>query len=124
STATVVNRGTINAADGGFVALIAQGVENSGVINARLGKVSLVAANSFTVDFFGDKLVQIAVDDKVAQQAIGPDGKPMGAAVTNSGRISADGGTVALTANVAKSVLDNAINMSGVIEARTVAQKG
>ncbi|MBI3513550.1 MAG: filamentous hemagglutinin N-terminal domain-containing protein, partial [Proteobacteria bacterium] len=121
--ATVVNQGTINVAEGGLVALVAPGVENSGVINARLGKVALTAANSFTVDFFGDKLINIAVDDKVAQRMVGPDGQPVAAAVTNSGRILADGGTVQLTTNVAKGVLDNAINMSGIIEAKTVAQR-
>src|SRR5260221_4814128 len=121
--ATVVNQGTINVAEGGLVALVAPGVENTGVINARLGKVSLTAANSFTVDFFGDKLINIAIDDKVAQRMVGPDGQPVAAAVTNAGRILANGGTVQLTANVAKGVLDNAINMSGIIEAQTVAQR-
>ncbi|MEJ0069797.1 MAG: filamentous hemagglutinin N-terminal domain-containing protein [Pseudomonadota bacterium] len=86
-TATVVNQGTINVSAGGLAALVAPGVENSGVINAHLGKVALAAANSFTVDFYGDKLINIAVNDKVAQQMIGPDGKPVAAAVTNTGKI-------------------------------------
>jgi filamentous hemagglutinin family protein len=123
-TATVVNQGTINIADGGLAALVAPGVENAGVINARLGKVSLAAANSFTVDFRGDKLINIAVDDKVARKMLGPDGQPVAAAVSNTGKILADGGTVQITANVAKNVLDHAINMSGIVEARTVSRRG
>ncbi|MBV8168752.1 MAG: filamentous hemagglutinin N-terminal domain-containing protein, partial [Alphaproteobacteria bacterium] len=121
--ATVVNDGTINVAEGGLVALVAPGVANNGVINARLGKVSLASANSFTVDFFGDKLINIAVDDKVTQKMVGPDGQPIKAAVSNAGKILADGGTVQITANLAKNVLDQAINMSGIVEARTVAQR-
>src|SRR5271163_1089737 len=53
-TASVVNRGTITVADGGLVALVAPGVANEGVIQARLGRVSLVSADRFTVDFHGD----------------------------------------------------------------------
>ncbi|MBI3516313.1 MAG: filamentous hemagglutinin N-terminal domain-containing protein, partial [Proteobacteria bacterium] len=122
--ASVVNRGTITVAEGGLVALVAPGVANEGVINARLGRVSLVSANRFTVDFHGDRLIQFALDDKVMQQAIAPDGAPLGAAVTNSGRIAADGGIVQMSANVARGVVDRTIDMSGKIEARAVRQVG
>lgn len=39
--ASVVNAGTITAASGGFAALVAPGVRNSGTISARLGQVGL-----------------------------------------------------------------------------------
>ena len=54
STATVENQGTIMAAQGGVVGLIAGAVSNSGIIAARLGKVNLGAASQFTLDFTGD----------------------------------------------------------------------
>lgn len=120
--ATVVNHGMISVQEGGLVALVAPGVANHGVINARLGKVSLVSANSFTVDLYGDRLISIAVDDAVARKMIGPDGQPLAAAVENTGRIVADGGTVQISAKAAKGLLDNAINMSGVVQARSVSQ--
>jgi hypothetical protein len=47
-----------------LVALVAPGVENSGVIRAELGRVVLASGNRFTLDLFGDKLVTFAVDDK------------------------------------------------------------
>ncbi|MBI3515451.1 MAG: filamentous hemagglutinin N-terminal domain-containing protein [Proteobacteria bacterium] len=122
--AAVVNRGTITVAAGGVVALVAPGVANEGVINARLGRVSLVSANRFTVDFHGDQLIQFALDDKVMQRAIAADGTSLAAAVSNSGRIAADGGVVQMSANAARGVLDRTIDMSGVIEARAVRQVG
>ena len=121
-TASVVNRGTITVAEGGLVALVAPGVANEGVIQARLGRVSLVSADRFTVDFHGDQLIQFALGDTVTRTVVAPDGMPLAAAVTNSGRIVDSGGMVQMSANVASGVLDQAIDMSGVVEARSVHQ--
>ena len=110
--AKIVNKGTITAHDGGLVALVAPSVINSGVITAKLGKVSLAAGDKWTLDLYGDRLVNFALSDKVAGE------------VKNSGVISADGGAVQITANVAKDVVSNAINMTGVIEASNISQQG
>src|ERR1043165_3030687 len=67
--AAVVNRGTITVKEGGLVALVAPGVANEGVINARLGKVALVSAQGVTVYFHGDRLIRFKLDDKVSQLA-------------------------------------------------------
>ncbi|MBX2869075.1 MAG: filamentous hemagglutinin N-terminal domain-containing protein [Acidiferrobacterales bacterium] len=109
---TVINNGSINVAENGLVALVAPGVENNGVIRARLGRVALAAGNRFTVDLYGDGLVNLAIDNQLSD-----------ALVSNSGRIEADGGTVALSASAAKSVVDNVINMDGVITARSISQR-
>lgn len=122
--ATVVNRGEITAAEGGLVALVAPGVENTGIIRANLGKVALASGNAFTLDLFGDKLIALAIDDKVAAKLTDPEGRPLAAYVNQAGTIEADGGTVLLTANAAKTVLDNVINLSGTIQARSFAQLG
>lgn len=117
----VVNQGTITAKEGGLVALVAPGVENSGVIEARLGKVQLSSGTSYTVDLYGDGKFNIATNGKVTDQITGPDGKPLTAAVANSGKIIADGGTVLMTADAAKFVVDNAINMEGYVQAKSVS---
>ena len=122
--ATVINEGMITAADGGLVALIAPGVSNQGVIRANLGRVALASGNAFTLDLYGDKLVSFAVDDRVADRLTDATGRPLRAFVDQTGTIEADGGSVILTANAAKSVLDNVINMSGVIRAQAVTQRG
>lgn len=122
--AMIVNEGTITAADGGLVALIAPGVSNQGVIRANLGRVALASGNAFTLDLYGDKLVSFAVDDKVVDRLTDAMGRPLRAFVDQAGTIEADGGSVTLTANTAKAVLDNVINMSGVVRAQAVTQRG
>ncbi|HUP06044.1 MAG TPA: filamentous hemagglutinin N-terminal domain-containing protein, partial [Caldimonas sp.] len=122
SNAAIVNQGTITVKQGGLAAFVAPGVANSGTINAKLGKVSLAAGNVFYLDLYGDQLVNLAVGDQVIAKAVGADGKVLDAAVSNSGKIVADGGVVQITAQAAKGVVDNAINMSGVVQAQSVAQ--
>ena len=63
--ASVMNQGTITAAQAGLVGLVAPNVENSGVINANLGTVHLASGDSFTLDLYGDKLMEIGVSDAV-----------------------------------------------------------
>ena len=121
---TVVNRGQITAAESGLVALVAPGVENSGIIQARLGRVALASGNSFTLDLHGDNLIQFAVDDSVAETLFAPDGTKLNALVGNSGSIVAEGGTVILTAaSAARDVVDNVINVDGIVEARSAVKR-
>ena len=121
--AVIVNRGEITAHAGGLVALVAPGVENSGVIRAELGRVVLASGNRFTLDLFGDKLVTFAVDDKVAARLTDVDGRPLQAYVNQSGKIEADGGSILIAASAAKAVLDNVINTSGVVRATSFVQR-
>lgn len=117
--AGVANAGQITAADKGLVALVGARVANSGVIKARLGTVALASGAAATIDFGGDGLVQIALTDPLTRQPTGA-----GALVANSGHIAADGGSVLLSANAAAGLISQAINLSGVIEARSVGQSG
>ena len=55
--ATVVNEGQITIAEAGYAALVAPAVRNSGTINARLGRVTLGAAQPFAIDLYGDNRV-------------------------------------------------------------------
>jgi filamentous hemagglutinin family protein len=120
---TVINRGVINVAQGGLLAFVAPGVENSGIINAQLGQVSLASGKTFTLDLYGDKLVSLGVDSKVLNQVIGPDGQPVSSLVKNGGSIFANGGTVFLEVNAARDIVDHVINMDGLIEAKSAVQE-
>jgi filamentous hemagglutinin family protein len=102
--ASVVNAGSITAADAGLVGLVAPNVQNSGVITARLGKVQLASGDSFNLDFYGDNLLKIGVSDAVGQQM-----------VQNLGTINADGGTVKLTAAAGRSIVNSLIDVEGQI---------
>jgi filamentous hemagglutinin family protein len=116
----IVNQGTITVADRGLVALVAPSVENSGKIVANVGKVTLAAGTEFTVDLQGDETIQFAAGAKVAQSTYTPDGELMKDAVRNSGQIYANGGKVVLTTQTVENIVDNAVNMDGVIQANSM----
>lgn len=122
--AEIINQGTITAADGGLVALVSPVLRNSGIIQARLGKVALASTAGVTLDLYGDNLILFQAADKVTEQMVDTDGKPVSTAIDNSGEIYADGGRVLMTANTAKGVVDNAINTTGLVSARAVEQQG
>jgi hypothetical protein len=119
----VANRGQINASQGGLVALVAPGVINEGIINARLGRVSLAAGNTFTLDLYGDQLVNLGVGSQVMRQITGLDGQSLTSLVSNKGAIYADGGTVRLDVNAASGIVDHVINMEGIIQARSIEKR-
>ena len=122
--ASVVNAGSITAATGGFAALVAPGVRNSGTISARLGKVGLAAANGFTLDFYGDQLLTLNVGDEIAGTVRDVQtGETLDALVKNEGALKADGGVVQLTAAAARKVVDSVINTTGIVEANSVGMK-
>jgi filamentous hemagglutinin family protein len=113
---SIVNEGQIIAAAHGLVALAGSSVTNKGLIQAELGNVVLASGSAFTINFAGDRLINFTIDEKAT-------GSSPGVTNTNTGVISANGGQVLVTAKAAQSVLDQVINMNGVIEARSVAQK-
>jgi filamentous hemagglutinin family protein len=117
--ASVENHGRISIRDSGLAALVAPRVRNSGVIEARLGRVALGAANTFTLDFHGDGLLSFGAGSAITESPTGN-----GALVSNSGEIRAEGGTVLLTARAVKGVIDQVINTSGVISATAVSGEG
>src|SRR5262252_7412286 len=122
--ASVVNQGRITATSGGFAALVAPGVRNTGTITATLGTVALVSGNGFTLDLYGDKLITLAVNDQVASKVIDvATGKPLKSLVSNEGKIRANGGRVELTAAAARTVVDSVINTSGVITANSIGRR-
>lgn len=109
SGGTVTNQGSISAADGGYVAMLGGKVSNEGVIQARLGTVALGAGNQVTLDFAGDKLLNLQVDQGA-----------LNALAQNKQLIQADGGTVLLSARAADTLLNTVVNNTGIIEAHTI----
>ncbi len=110
---TVVNQGHISAT-GGVVALLGPQVRNVGTITTTGGSTVLAAGDRVSLDFNGDGLVSVNIDRSVVD-----------ALVENSGRISADGGLVVLSARSANKALDSVVNNTGVIEAKgLIARNG
>jgi len=117
--AGVRNAGEVSVAEKGLAAFVAPGVANSGSITARSGSVVLAAGQAATIDLHGDGLVSVAVTDPAT-------GKPRGmdALIEQGGVIRADGGTVILTAEAAAGIVNGAINMTGLIQARSTSTAG
>jgi len=107
----VTNAGNITIGDNGLAAFVAPSVRNSGMINARVGRVSLAAGTTFTLDLAGDHLVEIGLGSAKA-------------VVDQAGQIVNPGGTVALTAKAAGQVVNSVINVSGTVEASSAKQVG
>lgn len=124
--AGIIQSGTITAAEGGLVALVAPHVRNDGLIQAKLGKVVLGSGDTFTIDLFGDQLVSLALSDAHAGRLVDAEGKPVTALINQAGDIDVQGGkAVLMTVGTAKAVVDDVINMSGVVRADTAqAQHG
>ncbi|MBN9498902.1 MAG: filamentous hemagglutinin N-terminal domain-containing protein, partial [Alphaproteobacteria bacterium] len=112
--ARVINEGFVNVAQGGFAVLSAAAVENKGTIVAQGGTVVLAGTPTFTLDFFGDGLLKFASTGTVTQAPAGAT-----ALVDNSGTVQANGGRVLMTARAARDVINNVINVTGIVEARS-----
>ncbi|MEI6651987.1 MAG: autotransporter-associated beta strand repeat-containing protein, partial [Chlorobiaceae bacterium] len=109
----ILNQGSIIVAPGGVVALIAPKVTNEGAITAKSGSAALGAGNKVSVDFTGDGLITLTVDQGVID-----------ALVENKGLVKADGGLVVMTASAADALSQSTVNNSGIIEANTLQQQG
>jgi|GEM_PF-546455 filamentous haemagglutinin family N-terminal domain/filamentous haemagglutinin family N-terminal domain len=109
SEAEVINLGSIAVAEGGYVALLGRTVSNQGVIVATKGTVSLNGADKVTLNFNGDSLVSVSLDQG-----------SLDALVENRQAIHADGGRVILTAKAADDLLGAQVNNSGIVQARTL----
>lgn len=115
--ASVINQGKITINDKGIAAFVAPSVKNSGIIVANLGEVNLVSAKGFTLDFYGDELITILVDKKVAKA------EKYHASVENDGIIRAHGGRVLLSAHAAREAMDCVISQTGFIDVRSITEK-
>jgi filamentous hemagglutinin family protein len=101
-TASIINYGQINVAGGSSAFLIAENIENHGVISAPQGSIGLYAGQ------------QVLVSER-------PDGRGLSATVTlpegsvnNSGQLIADAGTIAMRAQV--------VNQGGLVQANSVRE--
>ncbi|MDF0730768.1 filamentous hemagglutinin N-terminal domain-containing protein [Pseudomonas entomophila] len=110
--AAVINHGTLRAADGGSIALLGGQVRNEGTVVARMGSVVLGGGEAVTLDYHGDGLINMQVDQAA-----------LGASVANHGLIQADGGAVLMSARANDAMLGSVVNNAGVIEARSLQQR-
>jgi len=108
SPGQIINKGDINASDGGYVVFIAARIENTGNITANSGGVLLGSGSRVVLDLGGP------VKLKVEESAID-------ALIQQGGAIRADGGLVYISAKAAGDLTSTVINHTGITEARTLA---
>ena len=108
-TGSVVNKGTITTANGGYVAFVGKHVENQGTVTAPGGAAALAAGSDVTLSFTGDKLVNLQVNKSTVDTL-----------AENGGLVQADGGAVWMSAGARDTVLASVVNNSGIVQARSV----
>jgi filamentous hemagglutinin family protein len=106
---SIVNKGSIRAANGGYVALLGNTVSNQGTISAQLGTVAMGGGSAITLTFDGSQLLHLQVDRSTLDNL-----------VENRQLVQADGGRVLMTAGAADSLLASTVNNTGVVRAQTV----
>jgi filamentous hemagglutinin family protein len=109
SSESVVNMGTIEASDSGYVAMLANTVQNDGTIKAYKGTVHLTGASEATINLNGNSIVSLTVNKGV-----------LDALVENKGAVLADGGKIYLTTNAVDEILKGVVNNTGLIEANSL----
>ena len=109
----ITNQGNLNAAEGGYIALIAPKVINEGNITANSGSVLMAAGDQVTLNLNNGSLLGYSVDQG-----------SLDALADNKQLIQADGGQIILTAKAADALSTAVVNNSGIIQARTVQNVG
>ena len=113
ATGSVVNEGQINTALGGYVALLAPEVRNSGVIVARMGAVAMAAGDAVELQFDGSKLANVRVDAATIATLI-----------ENRNAVQATDGQIILSAPAVSKLQASAIKNSGTLDASSLTMKG
>jgi trimeric autotransporter adhesin len=106
---SVINEGSIVAANGGYAALIANQVSNRGLIRAQLGTVALAGGSAVTLTFSNDVLLHVQVNQSTLNNL-----------AENRQLIVANGGQVIMTAGARDSLLASAVNNTGIVQAQSV----
>ncbi|MHB8544734.1 MAG: beta strand repeat-containing protein [Leptospirales bacterium] len=108
----VTNAGTIKALPGGSVVFVGGNVTNTGTIEAPSGTVALGAGSTVSLDFSGNDLVDLVVNQNTVQSTI-----------NNGGILKANGGKILLKAGAQYSLVASVVNNTGIVEAQSLGMK-
>ncbi len=114
ATGKIINEGHISAALGGYVALLAPEVQNSGVVVARAGSVAMAA---------GD-LITLKIDDKGSLAGITTTPGTIASLIENKQAIQAPDGQIILSSLAVNKLQGGIIKNSGSLEANSLVSKG
>ena len=100
--ASIVNYGHIEAANGGSVFLVAEKIENHGILMAPDGTLGLYAGK------------EVLVSERPDGRGLSASARLPEGAIDNHGKLIADAGTIALSARV--------VNQDGLVQANTIRE--
>ena len=113
ATGSVVNDGNLQAALGGYIALLAPEVRNNGIVIARMGTVVMAAGEAITLNFNGQHLAGITAQPSAID-----------ALVENRSAVIAPGGLIILSAKAVDSLEGGVVKNSGTLEATGMVSIG
>jgi filamentous hemagglutinin family protein len=114
STGTVQNDGTLTAALGGYIALLAPTVRNQGVVVAKLGTVAMAAGETFNLQIEGGRTLT----------GLEVTASTVASLVDNGLAVQAPGGLIILSAQALDRVQGGVVNNSGVLQANGLVNDG
>ncbi len=113
TSGSVVNEGTLQAALGGYIALLAPEVRNQGVILAQRGTVALAAGDAIDLQF----------DAQGGMVGLRVSATALSAVVENRGAVNVSEGLILLSARALDALQASVIN-SGSLSASSLTEKG
>jgi filamentous hemagglutinin family protein len=114
ATGKIINEGSLSAGLGGYIALLAPEVRNSGLVVARLGTVVMAAGETFELEF--DK------QSRLTNILVSP--STLAALVENRQAVQAPGGLVILSAQAANQLQSGIVKNSGLVQATGLVDNG
>ncbi len=112
ASGAIVNEGQLQAALGGYVALLAPEVRNHGVVLAQMGAVALAAGESYQLQIQGSRLSQIDVTPATIRTL-----------VENGQAVLAPEGWIVLSAKAAQQLEASVVN-TGQLAANSLTERG
>lgn len=125
----ILNKGEIDAMTGKIIALIGAngGVHNFGSIRAEGGAIAMIAGDKVSFPLTRDGVLDVSVEGLTGLkgQVFDSKGNPVetDGVITSSGLLSANGGFVLLSAAARETMLDQMINITGTVEAKSLQEK-
>ncbi|MFH0732787.1 MAG: SBBP repeat-containing protein [Candidatus Omnitrophota bacterium] len=117
--ALIKNQGRIETESN--AALLAGAVDNSGIITAKLGVVTLSCGVRVTVSIDAQALMSVEVNEEVTEKIIDSEGNTVKDQIKNSGELV--GHQVFMSAKTADDIFEYAVNNTGIVKATKLVEE-
>ena len=112
-SASIVNEGSLIAKEGGTIALIANAIENRGIIETPAGTTALIQGNDVTLTMIDNNLINFEINTNELEEL-----------VRKKNAISVGKNAVLLSNSGKNEVLNAVVNNKGTIKANSINKRG